>query len=82
LPCTIDTYGRWGKLFEEYIQAFCQRAAGNDTKLYNFLITRARNTVSVSLARGVGQLVSVALRKCVNEADECYLADVEKPTRR
>jgi len=28
-------YGRWGKLFEEYIQAYCQRAAGNDTKLYN-----------------------------------------------
>jgi len=41
LPCTIDINGRWGKLFEEYIQAFCQRAAGDDTKkLYNFLINR------------------------------------------
>jgi len=48
LPCTIDTYGRWGKLFEEYIQAFCQRAAGNDTKLYYFLITPERVTLCES----------------------------------
>ena len=57
LAVPIDTYGRWGKLFEEYIQAYCQRAAGNDTKLYNFLITRARNTVSVSLGSGPGKAV-------------------------
>ena len=76
LPCTIDTHGRWGAQFAQYLGDYCQRAAGNDTKLYNFLITRARNTVSVALAKGVGELVRDALKRCVNEADDGRLVEI------
>jgi len=42
-------------------------------RIWSQIVTEAHNS---GFSQG-----GVALRKCVNEADECYLADVEKPDK-
>ena len=69
LPFAIDTQGRWGEEFSNFLSAYCKSAAPDDAKLYNFFITRARNTIAVAHAEAVGTLVLRAIHTCVHPDD-------------
>ena len=74
MPFAIDTHGRWGAEFKAFLVNYCKAAAGTDGKLYNLLITRARNTITIAHARAVGDLVYYAMDYCVHPADKPELA--------
>ena len=62
VPFVIDTYGRWGDKAHQWLEKECRDAAGNDNKLYNELVSRSREVISLAHARGLGR----TLERCIN----------------
>ena len=73
VPFAIDTYGRIGTEFKEWLSGYCKQAARGNVRLYNNLITWARNRIEVSVAQGVGSIIQEALRSCVCANDYMLL---------
>jgi hypothetical protein len=74
IPFAIDTHGRWGKEFAEFLTGYCKAAAGTNHAFYNLLITRVRNTVQVAHAVGIGNIIRKSMDECVSSADRFTLA--------
>ena len=71
VPFVVDSYGKWGPCAKEWLESACKRAAGEDKKLYNQLITRSRETISVAHARGVGRVIERCVESCFSPGGEC-----------
>jgi len=69
VPFVIDAYGKWGESAKSWVDSSCKRAAGNDTKLYNTLVSRARETISLAHARGVGIVLDRCIQRCIDPDD-------------
>ena len=69
IPFVVDTYGRWGDKAKEWLEKACKKAAGTDKELYNKLISRYRETISLAHARGIGRTMERCTRNCIHPND-------------
>ncbi len=73
LPLAIDTYGRIGEEFKDFLHAYCKQAAMGNKQLYSMLVSRARATIELGLATGVGEIVNKAVDACTYQDDRMLL---------
>jgi hypothetical protein len=78
MPFAIDSRGRWNTVFKEWLSAYCKKAAKSDTKLYNILISRARDTIQVGHTAAMGREIIGAFNRCVYD-DEKAVATLRRP---
>jgi hypothetical protein len=69
VPFVIDAYGKWGEAGKVWLEAYCKKAANTDVALYNRLINHARETISLTHARGVGNAISRCVEHCIPADD-------------
>ena len=74
VPFAIDSYGRWGQDFKDFLQAFCKYAAGKDVALYNILLSRAREAIAVAHANAVGVQLRRVVEECIDEDEHYFLS--------
>jgi len=74
IPICVDTYGRFGNEFLEFLSWYCKRAAKGDQVFYDLLITRARTIIAAAHANSVGRILRRAMETCVSESDHAILA--------
>lgn len=73
VPMAIDTYGRFGEEFKQWLSNYCKQAAAGNNQLYNNMIGRVRSTIEVALAIGVGDIVKEATEVCICPNDRMLL---------
>jgi hypothetical protein len=75
IPFAIDTHGRWGKAFEDYVKSLClMKSAGIKNDVYAMALSRIKDKICVAHARAVGRRMIYGRKRCVEPRSDPRLA--------
>ena len=78
IPFAIDTHGRWGKAFQDYVKGLClDKAGGIKNNVYALALSRIRDKICVAHARAIGKRMIYGRLRCVAPSGDPRLATRE-----